>query len=136
MYIKRIISVSPVRNALVISFLLIISFASLRGQGKVYSFNSPGSKCYLTIFMFFFDSSYAELRRPFIFTLCKPDENVERSISRMILLGRHLSSVTICFVYLPNTGTTAGEKLACIEALAEMLTQIVSNMGKVICFLK
>jgi hypothetical protein len=122
MSIKRIFSVSPVRNVFIISFLLGISAVSIKGQGKVYSFNSPGSKCYLMYLCFSADSSYAELRRPFIFTLCEPDETVKEAFEQDSLRKSPQFSEYL-FVYLPNTGTTAGEKLGCIEALAEMLTE-------------
>jgi hypothetical protein len=112
---------SLIRCTLIQLFLILNCFSLLYGQGREFSFNTPGNSCYFKYVCFVADSNYSLIRRPYIFILS--DENVtpEETMARDTLKNSlHFSNYF--FVYLPNTGSTPFEKLGCTEALVDLLT--------------
>jgi|WetSurMetagenome_2_1015567.scaffolds.fasta_scaffold03721_7 ferric enterobactin receptor len=122
MSIKRIHNRKEYRNLLLLLFLIFIETTAVRAQGREFSFNSPGSKCYFNYLSFTADSNYTLIKRPFIFILCDGSSSPTETFKRDTL-RRSLAYQNYYFVYLPNKGTTSGDKLGCIEALAGMLTE-------------
>jgi ferric enterobactin receptor len=108
------------RCILILLFSLIGSMP-LIAQGREYSFNSPGNTCYFKYLYFAPDSNYSVIKRPFIFILSEENVSVRETMTRDTLKDSP-SFRNYCFVYLPNRGTTAGEKLGCFEALVDLLT--------------
>jgi ferric enterobactin receptor len=104
-------------------FLLLITgnFSAVLGQAREFSFNSPGSKCYFKYLCFTADSDYSFKRRPVIFILNESNRTVAETFERDSLRNSPRYR-NYYFVYLPNTGTTSGEKLGCLEALVHLLT--------------
>jgi hypothetical protein len=108
------------RRLLLTSYGIFISII-LSGQYREYSFNSPGSKCYLKYVCFTSDSDYTSIRRPFIFILGEENESAI-DVFRKDTLKTSPRYPNYFFVYLPGRGTTAEEKLGCTEAIVSLLT--------------
>jgi ferric enterobactin receptor len=108
------------RYLLTIIFLAVC-LAGLRGQGREYSFNSPGNPCYFKYLCYTADSNYTLIRRPYLFILGEenvtPHETMDKDTLRKSQKFRNYF-----FVYLPNNGSTPLEKLGCTEALVDLLT--------------
>jgi ferric enterobactin receptor len=102
-------------------FLILNYFPFLQGQGKEFSFNSPGNPCYFNYICFTADSNYTLIRRPYIFILSEENVAPIETMARDTLKNTPRFS-NYFFVYLPNTGTTPMEKLGCTEALVDLLT--------------
>ena len=96
-------------------------FGIINAQFREYTFNSPGSKCYLKYICYTADSDYAMIKRPFIFILGKENKTV-RELYEQDTLKNSSRFLNYYFVYLPGRGTTSGEKLGCVEALVSLLT--------------
>jgi hypothetical protein len=109
------------KTSIFIMMFLWISSVSLLSQGREYSFNSPGNICYFKYLYFAPDSDYAEIRRPFIFILGSENKTVRETMINDTLKDSPVYR-NYTFVYLPNNGTTPGEKLGCTEALVDLLT--------------
>ncbi len=105
----------------VLAAILVLVSISTRAQEREYSFNSPGSKCYLKYMVYTADSDYAMIRRPFIFILGQ-DKVTARDLFDRDTLRKSILFRNYYFVYLPGNGTTAGDKLGCIEALVSLVT--------------
>jgi ferric enterobactin receptor len=101
--------------------LILLCLNSARGQGREYSFNSPGSKCYFNYLCFTADSDYTMIKRPFIITLCRENVSIRETFERDSLRNSPVYHNYV-FVYLPNSGTTTADKLGCIESLATLIT--------------
>ncbi|MFH0842053.1 MAG: TonB-dependent receptor [Bacteroidota bacterium] len=100
--------------------MLLIS-GTLVGQYREFSFNSPGSACYLRYIDFTADSSYTDVKRPFIFII--GDENSSAlDLYTSDTLRNNVSFTNYYFVYLPGSNITSGQKIGCIDALASLLT--------------
>ncbi len=67
------------------------------------------------------DSNYTMIRRPFIFILGEENATAREVFEKDSLKNAERFK-NYYFVYLPGTGTTAGEKLGCIEALVSLTT--------------
>ncbi len=106
----------------VLFFFLIAGYqSSVFGQVREFSFNSPGSTCYFKYLCFTSDSDFSFKRRPFIFILSESNISVRETFDKDSLRNSSLYK-DYYLIYLPNAGTTSGEKLGCIEALVELLT--------------
>jgi len=108
-------------RTIVLLFLILIYFSSVNGQGREYSYNSPGSKCYFNYLCFTADSDYTMIKRPFIFILCGEKISVRETFESDPVRNSPMFH-DYFFVYLPNIGATASDKLGCVEALAGWLT--------------
>lgn len=108
------------RAVVVISFL--ISGYDLNGQGRVFSFNSPGSPCYFNYLAYTVDSDYVNIRRPYIIILCAPGKDIIQTF-RTDTLRNSPAYSNYYFVYVPNNGSSWSEKLGCVEALASNITK-------------
>jgi ferric enterobactin receptor len=100
---------------------LLINPLNVKAQQRGYSFNSPGSKCYMQYICYTADSSYSSVRRPFIFILGE-EGTTAKSVFERDTLRYSAKFINYFFVYLPSRGTTPGEKLYCIDALASLIT--------------
>jgi ferric enterobactin receptor len=118
---RRISSGLLIRYCAFGMLLLLSGRYSIQGQGREFSFNSPGNPCYFKYMCFSADSNYTLIRRPYIFILS--DENVtpEATMNRDTLKNSPRFS-NYFFVYLPNKGTTPVEKLGCTKALVDLIT--------------
>jgi len=104
-----------------LTVLFFFSTATITAQQREYSFNSPDSKCYIRYIVFTADSNYTMIRRPFIFILGEENATAREVFEKDSLKNAERFK-NYYFVYLPGTGTTAGEKLGCIEALVSLAT--------------
>jgi hypothetical protein len=104
-----------------LTVLFFFSTAAITAQQREYSFNSPNSKCYIRYIVFTADSNYTMIRRPFIFILGEENATAREVFEKDSLKNAERFK-NYYFVYLPGTGTTAGEKLGCIEALVSLTT--------------
>jgi ferric enterobactin receptor len=97
-------------------FISILAFSQ-----KQYSFNNPGSECYMQYVCYTKDGNYNSIKKPIVFQLGKPSETGWQSFE-----SDTLKNITqfqdYMFVYIPNMGGAAKKKLYCINALAEYLT--------------
>jgi len=93
----------------------------LAAQQREFTFNSPGSKCYFKYICFTADSNYREIKRPFVFVLGGENTTVQE-VFFQDTLRKTEGFDNYYFVYLPDRGTTAGDKLGCVEALVSLLT--------------
>jgi ferric enterobactin receptor len=121
MALKKKISLFFIKWVRFVVLSVIAGNSSLFGQGREYSFNSPGNICYFKYLYFAPDSNYSEIKRPFIFTLSSENMTVRETMSNDTLKNSQMFR-NYCFVYLPNKGTTPMEKLGCIRALVDLLT--------------
>jgi ferric enterobactin receptor len=67
------------------------------------------------------DSNYTMIRRPFIFIMGEESMTARESFERDSLKNAERYR-NYYFVYLPDKGTSSGEKLGCIEPLVSLLT--------------
>jgi ferric enterobactin receptor len=113
--------IKPVRLCYIIISLYFLLSGNCPGQEREYSFNSPGSICYLQYLCYAADSNYSNIKRPFIFILGKENLSARKSFESDTL---RLSSQfkDYYFVYLPGQGKTSVQKLGCVEALASLIT--------------
>jgi ferric enterobactin receptor len=108
------------RKALPVLSIVFFS-ATLNGQYREYTLNSPGSKCYLNYISFTADSNYTNTKRPFIFILAEANSSALDSYNNDTL-RKSEAFRNYCFVYLPGAGFSSGRNLGCIEALVSLLT--------------
>jgi ferric enterobactin receptor len=101
--------------------LFLLNPLRVGAQQREYSFNSPGSKCYMKYLCYTADSNYSNIRRPFLFILGKQNTTA-KSVFESDTLRYNPRFINYYLVYLPGRGTTAGEKLSCIDALASLIT--------------
>ena len=123
---RKISSVSFFRVSILLFFLLTACFNEVLGQVREFSFNSPGSKCYLKYLCFTTDSDYSFKRRPFIFILSEANISVRETFNKDSLKNSSRYK-DYYLVYLPNTGINSVEKLGCISALVDLLTSNFFN---------
>lgn len=108
------------RKALTIVLILLPGIL-INGQGREFTFNSPGSPCYFNYLCFTADSNYSFTRRPFIFILSDENISVKETMRRDSLKDVERFK-NYYFVYIPNKGGSSLEKLACTESLAGLIT--------------
>jgi len=98
--------IKPVRLCYIIISLYFLLSGNCPGQEREYSFNSPGSICYLQYLCYAADSNYSNIKRPFIFILGKENLSARKSFESDTL---RLSSQfkDYYFVYLPGQGKTS-----------------------------
>lgn len=94
---------------------------STNAQPREYSFNQPGNVCYFSYICFAPDSVYASIKRPFIFILGEEGKNV-RQIFNEDTIKNSPQFHKYEFIYLPDRGRTAREKLNCIESFVSLVT--------------
>ena len=104
-----------------LSFLLLLSPVAF-AQPKVYSYNQPGNPCYFSYLCFTRDSDYSSIKKPFIFILGKEGQSVNHMFEEDTLKNSSLFQ-DYKFIYLPNKGIDARNKLGCIESFVNLLTE-------------
>jgi ferric enterobactin receptor len=122
MLFRRIYCRKSARRFLLLLFLILSRTAAVSAQGREFSFNSPGNKCYFNYLSFTADSNYTLIKRPFIFILCDANSTMHKTFMADSL-RKSAAYHNYYFVYLPNRGVTSRDKLDCIDALADMLTE-------------
>jgi hypothetical protein len=102
--------------SLLILFHCCNSFAQSR-----HLFNSPGNVCYFEFVNYAPNKDYTSHKRPFIFILGKSGEQAMQTFENDTL-RKVADFFNYQFIYLPNKGGDASNKLECVEALASLVT--------------
>lgn len=118
---------------LLLLFLPVGGLLAQQAQYHEYTFNREGSMCYFNYVCYAQNNDYASTKRPYIFVLGRPGETALQTFQKDTV--RDLPQFyTYKFVYVPNKGGTANNKLSCLEALASLQT-FNYDCGKVNVFL-
>lgn len=107
------------RTFLQIAFLLLAGKGS--AQQKEYNFNAPGSICNFEYVCYSPNNEYISIKRPFIFVLGKSGETAKETFQKDTLKDLPQFN-NYEFVYIPNRGGNAKNKLECFSGLASLLT--------------
>jgi ferric enterobactin receptor len=108
------------RFLLIFLHLFLLTRAGI-AQSREFSFNQPGSACYFSYICFAPDSNYNSINRPFIFILGKENQTVQQMFDEDTLRNsRQFHNYQ--FVYFPNRGQDAQDKLNCTESLVRIMT--------------
>lgn len=106
-------------NLLLIIFLLLLTKIVLGQQD--FTFNTPGNICYFHYICYAPNENYDEYNRPFIMILAEQNQNAETAFKNDSL--KNLTQFNnYMFVYIPNKGNNAYEKLKCFDALSSLIT--------------
>jgi ferric enterobactin receptor len=113
--------VTILRNYFLQIALSLLFYGNAYAQQKEYSFNRPGNDCYFQYSCYAPNSTDNSIKRPFIFILGNSGESANETFEKDTLkdLPQFYSYM---FVYLPNRGSTAKNKLECVDALTSLLT--------------
>lgn len=94
-------------------------FSSTLWAQKTYEFNRPGNPCNFFYAAFAPNNDYSSVKRSYIFILGKPGETVLKTYESDTL--KYMSEFyRYMFVYVPNDGGAAKDKLLCLNALASL----------------
>jgi len=96
-------------------------FGNTFAQQQEYSFNSPGNICYFKYVCYTQTNIYNSIKQPFIFVLGKPAETANEAFMNDTLKNLPVFN-NYMFVYIPNKGGNAHDKLQCIDAFASLKT--------------
>lgn len=103
-----------------IVFFLFI-FGNALAQRKDYTFNNSGNVCYMKYICYAQNQEYSSIKRPFIFIIGNSGESANDSYEKDSLKNME-EFYNYMFVYLPNKGGNARNKLYCIGSLTNLLT--------------
>ncbi len=96
---------------------------------KEYIFSTPGSACHFVYSCYSQTSDHTNLKRPFVFVLGKPGQtSLEAYKSDKLNSLPEFSNYL--FVYMPNKGGSAGNKLLCVNGLVSLLSWNISYGNK------
>ncbi|MBL7936947.1 MAG: hypothetical protein JNM51_14165, partial [Bacteroidia bacterium] len=102
--------------------LIVFFILSLKANAqKEFAINSPGSICDFHFLCYAPNSNYINTKRPYIFVIGKPGEATQDTYAQDSLKDI-AQFYNYMFVYIPNLGKDATQKLNCIESLASLLT--------------
>lgn len=109
------------RGRLILLCTLCGLFSNALLAQKEYEFNRPGNVCNFYYAAFAPNNDYTTLKRSYIFVLGKPGETAletyqSDSLKRLPEFYRYM------FVYVPNKGGAAKDKLFCLDALVYLST--------------
>ena len=107
----------------ILSFSFIFFFLSdrLAKAQQSIDFNSPGNVCYMKLLSYTADGNYSSLKKPVIFQLGKPGEDVLQSFEKDSI--KNLPDFyNYKIYYIPNNGKNAAEKLYCISAFVRLVS--------------
>lgn len=88
---------------------------------RAYDFNRPGNECFIQFVCFKHDNDYQSGKYPYIFVLGRPNETA-REMYEKDSLKNLPQFFSYQFVYVPNRGGSALNKLFCLEAMAGNIT--------------
>ena len=103
-------------------WLVIVWSSKLVAQTADYSFNSPGNSCYFMYTTHVPSGSNINIKRPFIFVVGKLGESAHEAFTNDTLKN-NFKFYNYNFVYLPNKGGSASNKIHCVEGLVNLLTK-------------
>jgi ferric enterobactin receptor len=114
-------SITCFRRFLLIFLHLFLLTGAAIAQFREYSFNQPGNECYFSYICFAPDSIYDSIKRPFIFILGMENQTAQQIFDQdTIKNSPHFHNYE--FLYLPDRGINAKEKLNCIESFVSLVT--------------
>ncbi|MCX6257948.1 MAG: TonB-dependent receptor [Bacteroidia bacterium] len=96
-------------------------FGNTFAQQQEYYFNSPGNICYFKYVCYTQTNIYNSIKQPFIFVLGKSGETANEAFTEDTLKNLQAFN-NYMFVYLPNKGNNAHDKLQCLDAFASLQT--------------
>lgn len=104
--------------------LILLSAGNILAQNvayQEYTFNTQGSPCYFNYVCYAQNNDYSTTKRPYIFILGKPGETALQTFLKDTV--RDLPQFyNYKFVYVPNKGGTAANKLFCLDPLVPLQT--------------
>ncbi|OFX41868.1 MAG: hypothetical protein A2X08_14130 [Bacteroidetes bacterium GWA2_32_17] len=101
--------------------ILVLLIENSFAQQKEYVFNSKGNICNFNYICYSQNNEYESIKRPFIFIIGKSGETtIETYINDS--LKKSPQFYNYMFVYVPNRGSNAKNKLECIDGLTSLLT--------------
>jgi ferric enterobactin receptor len=105
-------------------FLVMVCVTGIknaRAQYREYEFNSKGNVCYLKYVSYAPNNEYSSIKRPFLFILGAENQSaIEVYLNDSLRLLPQFYHYM--FVYIPNRGGLAQNKLVCIDGLASIMT--------------
>jgi ferric enterobactin receptor len=114
-------SISFLRILILPLFIIFFLIDNINAQQKEFTFNNQGSICYMKYVCFTQNQDYASLKRPFIFILGKAGETAQETYKNDTI--KNLAEFNnYMFVYIPNKGGSAKNKIYCLGSLAGLLT--------------
>ena len=111
---------SFLKNYLIQILLLCLFIENLSAQ-KEYTFNSKGSDCNFQYLFYTSDNSQGTAKHPLILILCKEGVTPKQAFEQDKLRNTP-QFLNYFFVYIPNQGGNAKNKLDCLSALANLLS--------------
>ncbi|MCW3084422.1 MAG: outer rane receptor protein [Bacteroidetes bacterium] len=88
---------------------------------KECELNAPGNACYLQFVSYTADGNYSLDTKPVVFELLKPGESPMEAYTKDTIKDLP-AFFNYKFIYVPNHGTTAAEKLDCISSLVSLVS--------------
>ena len=119
--LKKMFSFSSVSYFFLLLFFLLLNLQVAKSQYHVYDFNTKGNVCYFQYLKFAPNNEYVSIKRPFLFIMGASNETVYQMFDRDSLRNKSQFS-NYLFVYLPNRGGNAQEKLQCLDGLGSLLS--------------
>ncbi|NVN93700.1 MAG: TonB-dependent receptor [Bacteroidetes bacterium] len=103
------------------SVFLVLNLQIAKSQYHEFDFNTKGNVCYFQYLKYAPNIEYSSIKRPFLFIMGAPNENVYQMFDKDTLRMQHQFS-NYLFVYLPNRGGNTKEKLQCLDGLGSLLS--------------
>lgn len=88
---------------------------------QTYEFNRAGNVCNFEYICYAPNNNYEQRNRPFIMILSAPGQSPKSAFEKDTLKDSP-QFFNYFFVYVPNTGNAASEKINCLDALGSLLT--------------
>jgi ferric enterobactin receptor len=101
--------------------LFLLSTSEILFAQRTYAFNKEGKSCFFKYICYAPNGNYQDIKRPYLMLLGEPGQDAQSSFEDDTL--KNLPQFyNYLFVYVPNRGNTAEEKLQCFGALSSLLT--------------
>ncbi len=114
-------SKSYIKSFLLLSLVYFALPITKANAQKQYTFNTQGSACHFQYLCYAPDFYYNSRKRPLIFYLAAGNESLEQTFEKDELKNIPEFS-RYFFVYVPNKGGTAENKLHCLQSLSSLLS--------------
>ncbi len=114
------VSKTRIAKYIVIIFIFFISNNSF-SQAREYKFGKQGSRCFFTYLGYSPNNDYTSLNRPFVIIIGKADENSRQAYNNDTLKDVP-SFHDYQFIYIPNRGIDANNKLQCLSSLTSLVS--------------
>jgi ferric enterobactin receptor len=117
----RSYSAKVLKARVILIYVLCGLLSSALSAQKAFEFNRPGNACNFYYVVFAPNNDYVTVKRSCIFVVGKPGETAMQTYESDSL--KHLPEFyRYKFVYVPNKGGSAQDKLYCLDALVNLST--------------